>query len=243
MSLQEFYEESFRSEAGRSTLGMLDEVLNLTRGLANFAQESKQRFLPELDWQGLKVLEMGSGRGGAALHLAQLGAAVTLVDFSPAALAQAEALYAQAGIPVKTICGDVTHPDLSLTGEFDLIIDSHLLHCLTADPDRTCYYALIKDHLTPQGILVVESMVFRKKLFIPENFMLDQQQVLWQMLGKWIPVRRILDSLDLEQELKLAGFNIIYFYYYSQFGFVPHRSFLDLPPDILPAAVRLVTRK
>jgi SAM-dependent methyltransferase len=243
MSLQEFYEESFRAEAGRSAAGMIDEVLNQSRGLAKFAQELKDRFLPDRDWQGLRVLETGAGRGGASLHLAQLGAEITLLDFSSSALEQARTLYAHAHLPVDTICGDVAHPELGLQGQFDLILDSHLLHCLTADPDRISYYRLIRDHLSERGIFMAETMVHRKSLFIPDSFMLDQKNVLWQMLGQWIPVRKIMDSLELEQELVRAGFRISYFYYYAQFGFVPHRSFLDLPAEILPAAVRFAVHK
>jgi hypothetical protein len=72
--------------------------------------------------------------------------------------------------------------------------------------------------------------------------MFDEKNILWQMLSVWTPVRRILDSLDLEKELNEAHFEIIYFYYYGQYGFIPHKDFMDIPAEILPAAVRLVVR-
>lgn len=242
MSLQEYYEESYFNERGRGTSDMLHEVTTFSKGLFDFVMEAKTKFLPNVDWSSLTVLETGSGRGGLGLLLARLGAKVTLVDFSPSALAQAEKIYAAEGFEVQTVQGDVTHPDLALPHKFDLIVDSHLLHCLTDDPDRSSYYRLISDHLKPQGIFVAESMVHRKKLFIPDGFMFDERNVLWQMFGKWTPVRRILDSLDLEKELNDAHFNIVYFYYYGQYGFVPHRSFMDIPAEILPAAVRLIVQ-
>jgi hypothetical protein len=99
------------------------------------------------------------------------------------------------------------------------------------------------EHLRPGGIFVAETMVHRKKIYIPDGFMFDENYVLWQMFGKWTAVRRILDSLDLEKELNTAGFHIAYFYYYGQYGFVPHRSFMDIPAEILPAAVRMVLQK
>lgn len=240
MSLQEYYEDSYHTERSRSASDLLHEVTTYSKGLYNFVIESKDRFLPNLDWNGLRILETGAGRGGLGLLLARLGAKVTLVDFSPTALAQAEKIFSLEGLEVSTVVGDVTHPDLALPYKFDLIVDSHLLHCLTEDPDRSSYYRLISDHLAPHGICVVETMVHRKKLFIPDGFMFDERNVLWQMFGKWTPVRRILDSLDLERELNEAQFNIIYFYYYGQYGFVPHRSFMDIPAEILPAAVRMV---
>ncbi len=242
MSLQEYYEETYRQDQNRGASDLLQEATAGAKGLYNFALESKERFLPDVDWKGLRVLETGAGRGGVGLLLARLGARVTLVDFSPSALAQARDVYSAAGLEVETVEGDVVHPDLVLPHRFELIIDSHLLHCLTEDPDRASYYRLISDHLSPGGIFVAESMVHRKNLVIPDGFMLDQRFVLWQLLGSWTPVRRILDSLALEEELNNSRFNIVYFYYYGQLGFVPHRSFLDLPTEILPAAVRLVVQ-
>lgn len=243
MSLQEYYEDSYRMERGRTTDELLDEAVTTTKGLYNYAVECKSRFLTEVDWQGMKVAELGSGRGGLGLQLARLGADVTLVDFSHSAIEQGQALFDSQGIPVKALVADVTHPDVKLPEQYHLMVDSHLLHCLTEDPDRASYYQLIKEHLRPDGIFVAETMVHRKKLFIPDGFMFDQKNVLWQMFGQWKPVRRILDSLDLEEEIKAAGLYITYFYYYGQFGFVPHRSFMDLPTDILPAAVRMVLQR
>ena len=240
MSLQHYYEESYQNERGRDAHELLAEVTTFSKGLYNFVIESKERFLSSTDWKDIKVLETGGGRGGVGLLLARLGAEVTLLDFSPSALVQAQKIYAMDSQDVKTVTGDVTHPDLTLPHKFDLIVDSHLLHCLTEDPDRSSYYRLISDHLLPHGIFVAESMVHRKKLFVPDGFMFDERNVLWQMFGKWTPVRRILDSLELEQEINGANFNIIYFFYYAQYGFVPHRSFMDIPAEILPASVRMV---
>ena len=242
MNLQEYYEESYQHERGRDAHDLLHEVTTYSKGLFNFVTESKDRFLPNVDWSSLSILETGGGRGGVGLLLAKLGARVTLIDFSPTALTQAEKIYALEGKEVTTIVADVTMPDTSLPEKYDIIVDSHLLHCLTEDPERSSYYRLISDHLKPGGICVAETMVHRKKLFIPDGFMFDERNVLWQMFGKWTPIRRILDSLDLEKELQDAGFNIIYFYYYGQFGFVPHRSFMDIPAEILPAAVRMVVQ-
>jgi SAM-dependent methyltransferase len=243
MSLQVYYEDSFQAERGRSPKEMLDEVILTSKGLFNYVVECKSKFLTTKDWQGLAVAELGSGRGGLGLQLARLGADLTLVDFSPSALAQAEQLFALEGFQVHTIEADVSYPDVTLPRKYDLMVDSHLLHCLTDDPARLSYLKLIQDHLTDEGIFVCETMVHRKKLYIPDGFMFDQKNVLWQMFGEWKPVRRILDSLDLEQELISAGLHITYFVYYANFGFVPHKQFLDIPSEILPAAVRMVLKK
>lgn len=243
MSLQEYYEDSFKSERGRGPSDLISDVVQSTKGLAHYVLECKSKFLTYKDWQGMKVLELGSGRGGLGLHLARLGAHVTLVDFSPSALEQASRVYALESFNPKIIEADVTHPDVAFPEKYDLIVDSHLLHCLTSDAERSSYLRLVRDHLTNDGIFVAETMVHRKKLFIPNGFMFDQNNVLWQMFGEWKPVRRILDSLDLEKELTTAGFNITYFMYYANYGFVPHKNFMEIPSEILPAAVRMVLQK
>jgi SAM-dependent methyltransferase len=240
MNLQPYYEDSFKTERTRTAADLLSEVLTSSKGLYNYVLESKDRFLKDRDWSTIKVLELGAGRGGVSLQLAKLGAHVTLVDFSPSAVEQGRKIFQHENQEAEFVVGDVTHPDLILPHKFDLIIDSHLLHCLTEDPDRVSYFGLVHDHLERNGIFVCESMAYRKKLFVPDGFMLDERKVLWQMFGKWTPVRRILDSLDLEHELISAGFNIAYFFYYGQYSFVPHRSFMDVPAEILPAAVRMV---
>jgi SAM-dependent methyltransferase len=243
MSLVDYYEESYFAERLRPVSDFKDEVITSSKVLFNYVVESKNRFLGSKNWKDLKVIELGSGRGGVGLQLAQLGAQVTLVDFSQSALDQARSLFELEGLEVKTVVGDLTYPDIELASDFDILVDSHLLHCITDDAARASYYRLVLEHLRPGGIFVAETMVHRKKIYIPDGFMFDENYVLWQMFGKWTAVRRILDSLDLEKELNTAGFHIAYFYYYGQYGFVPHRSFMDIPAEILPAAVRMVLQK
>lgn len=240
MSLRPYYEESYQNLASESTPVLKEAALQSGKGLFRFVQESKDKFLGERSWEGLRVLELGSGHGGLSLELARLGAKPTLVDFSSEALTQARRIFESENLEVSTLEGDVGLPDLEIKDKFDLIIDSHLLHCLTEDPDRVSYYALVKDALAPGGIFVCETMVHRKKLHIPDGFMFDQRNILWQMFGKWTPVRRILDSLDLEKELSDAQLSIKSFFYYGQYSFVPHQSFMEIPAEVLPASVRFV---
>lgn len=242
MKLNEYYDSAYEKENLRDLESLKDEALTLSKGLYHFVKECKDKFLGDLDWSSLNILETGSGRGGLGLHLARLGAKVTLVDFSKEALEQAQRIFASEGFEVRTIMGDVSSPELQLLDKFHLIADSHLLHCLTDDPDRSSYYAFIKEHLIQNGIFTAETMVHRKKLFIPEGFHFDEKNILWQFMGSMIPIRRILDSLDLEDEIKKSGLEIASFYYYGQFGFVPHQNFLEIPAEILPASVRMVLK-
>jgi len=243
MSLQLYYEDSYKSESGQDLQSLRDKELHLSKGLFHYVQEMKNKFLTYKDWNGLRVLEVGSGRGGLSLHLARLGANVTLLDFSAAALDQAEKIFALEGFQVKTLLADASRPDTSLNEKFDLIVDSHLLHCICFNPERVSYYGFIQDHLREDGIFVAESMVHRKKLFIPDGFMFDQENILWQMFGEWKPVRRILDSVDLENEINQTGLKIKYFMYYANYAFVPHVTFMEIPSEVLPASVRFVLNR
>lgn len=240
MILQKSYEEYYLKDNELSLDSLTEESLTNSKGLYNYALEIKDRFLKDLDWNKTKILETGAGRGGVSFHLAKRGAKVTLLDFSIHALEQAKKIYHAHHLDVEVIHGDASHPDLSLSDQYDLIIDSHLLHCLSQKPERISYYSFVRDHLSEQGVFLAETMVHRKNMYFPEGFRFDRDEyVLWQNLGEWLPVRKIMDSLDLEVELKKAGFHIHYFYYYGKLGFIPHKHFLDLPTDILPAAVRL----
>ena len=244
MDLAPYYDEAYaRYVRGPSTLELRDRVERESRGFLQLIDENKERFLPDRSWQGLRVVELGGGMGGLSMQLARRGAQVTLVDFAPHALELARQLFSTQGLEINTVCLDLGRPDATLGGQFDLMIDSHLLHCLPLVPQRISYLQFVREHLAPNGIFVGETMVHRKKMFIPDGYMLDQENVLHQMFAKWIPVRKIVDSLLLEDEFKSAGLHIAYFYYYANYGMAPSADFWDIPADVLPASVRFALKR
>ena len=241
MTLSEYYNESYKSLIHLPADKLSAQVLPLSKGQLQFVQEAKNKFLSHRDWSDLRILELGSGVGGVSLELAKLGAKVTICDFSSLAIDLAQKLFSFHGLEVDAFISDLTLPEPGFSGKFDIIIDGHLLHCLTEDYQRASFFKLIKEYLSEEGIFTCETMVHKKKIFIPENFKFDEDTyTLWQFLGSWQPVRKISDSLDLENEIKQHQLSIRSFFYYSQMGMVPHQSFLDLPVEILPAAVRMV---
>lgn len=243
MMIQNYYESAYKAHLGIRPLDeVLEEAEKNARGLYRYVLEIKSQFLAEKSWEEMTILETGGGHGGLAILLAKLGAKVVTVDFSPSAVEMSRKLIEFTGTNVKAITGDLTHPDIELNEKFDLIVDSHLLHCITGKADRTSYYQMIRDHLKSDGLFICETMVHKKNIFIPDGFMFDPEFTLWQLLGEWTPIRKILDSLDLENELKESKLDIIFFYYYAHFAFVPHAQFMELPTDILPASVRFVVR-
>lgn len=81
-----------------------------------------QMVIPRLGrLEGVKVAEIGCGRGNFALYLARQGAEVTAMDFSAAAIEIARERSAREQIRVNWLVGDAAAIPLP-TGEFDLVI-------------------------------------------------------------------------------------------------------------------------
>ena len=71
-------------------------------------------------FEGLKVVELGSGRGVNGVLYASRGAGVTLVDTSRVALEQAEELFAAFGTAFEGVEANLFAPPEALVGRFDV---------------------------------------------------------------------------------------------------------------------------
>lgn len=240
MQLTSYYDEAYRRlrQVPMDILGPRAEREG--KRMFDLVEEARVRFLGGTAWPSLKILDCGGAPGGVAMQLARMGAQVTLVDFASEAIALADALARHQGLSLRTVQADVAQPDAQLAETYHLIIDHHLLHCLPSTPERFSFHRFMQDHLRAGGVVVGETMAHRKKLFMPPGWRLDDEKVLWQQLADWVPVRRIADSLELEDEFNRAGWKIVFFYYYGNYGVAPAEDFWDIPADILPAAVRYV---
>ncbi len=240
-TLLQLYDQAYATyQSHRLNLELRERVEREARGLLQLVDEVKNKFFGDRDWSTLDVAEMGAGMGGLSLHLARRGAKVTVIDCSQNALDIHRQLLQMSHLETEQVCLDVTHPEAKLSKKFDLIIDSHLLHCIAQPFDRASYLSFVREHLI--GYFVGESMVHRKKMFIPPGYKLDEDMILWQKFSDWMPIRKITDSLLLEEEFKSSGFFINYFFYYGNFAFALNQDFLDLPADILPASVRFALK-
>ncbi len=79
-----------------------------------------------LDPQGKWVLEVGAGSGRDSLRLAEMGARVVALDYSPAAVRTVRELAKQQGVAVFVVLGDALQMPFR-PGAFDLVFHQGLL--------------------------------------------------------------------------------------------------------------------
>lgn len=169
------------------------------------------------DPRGHRALDLGCGTGPATCLLAARGYAALGVDLSPTAIRMARQIAAHRSLNARFEVDDV----LDLPGEagFELVVDSHCLHCLVYDHDRQRLYATVRRLMTPNGAFVVETMARHAGVDLGEPFILDDAGVLWRQYADgdpadtklfggepYHPNRRILAPEALEAELRGAGF-------------------------------------
>ncbi len=71
-------------------------------------------------FRGLKVIELGSGRGSISLIMGLKGADVTLMDYSDVALKRAQHFFDEFNCKVKLINSDVLNLPIETMGQFDI---------------------------------------------------------------------------------------------------------------------------
>lgn len=106
---------------------------------------------PELvgDANGRSLLHLQCHFGLDTLSWARLGARVTGADFSAPAIAQAESLAAELGIPARFVCSDLYQLPDQLEGDFDVVYTSWGVLCWL--PDLARWAQVVARFLTPGG--------------------------------------------------------------------------------------------
>ena len=188
------------------------------------------------------VLELGCGLGGVSHFLSDHCAGVVGVDISSLAVVAAKELAQLSNIDLRfsqhDVCSSETLPD-----RFDLIVDSHLLHCITGNKDRVKYFEFVKKHLNPGGIFLCETMAFSNEIQEPLGYELTQDNILLKEINsKMLPIRAIHHSIDLESELIENGFSINYFFFHNELSIDVFPEFNHYPNFRLPKLVRLSAR-
>jgi S-adenosylmethionine-dependent methyltransferase len=122
--------ERFESGAGKyaAYLQTPEGRLRLDLACANL-----QEFLPPAT-SGLRALDIGGGTGAIAVHLAQLGIHVTVLDSSQPMLSRAETSAQEAAVTdrIALVHGDAAEIAELLPGSFDLILCHNILEYVDA---------------------------------------------------------------------------------------------------------------
>ncbi len=98
------------------------------------------------------VLDIGSGLGDNAIHLAKCGYRVTGMDIAPTAVEKARARAAEQGVDVTFTTGNATRLD-GYENDFDTVTSSLVFHCFNAEQRRVYADALARA-LRPGGRLL-----------------------------------------------------------------------------------------
>lgn len=108
------------------------------------------------DVAGKTVLHLQCNMGADTLSWARLGATVTGVDISDAAIAQARRLADETGLPARFIRSDVYALPGALDEQFDIVFTSYGALCWLGDLDR--WAAILARYVKPGGIAYLVEM-------------------------------------------------------------------------------------
>lgn len=103
---------------------------------------------------GMKALSVADGDGRNGVWLAQQGLEVHTVDFSPIALAKAEALAAERGVTIRTEQVDLLAGWDWPVEAYDVIVG--IFFQFAPPPQRALIFNGIRQALRPGGLLLIE---------------------------------------------------------------------------------------
>lgn len=143
---------------------------------------------------GMRILDIGSGIGGPARHLAATtGAEVTALELQADLDAVARDLTRRCGLegPVRHLCGDIL--DGSPRGPFDGILS---MLCMLHIPDKTRLFAACRAALARGGAMYIEDFACARDLTPDET----------KSLAVKVQARELPLAVAYRAHLKDAGF-------------------------------------
>ncbi|QDK46431.1 hypothetical protein DOM22_15295 [Bdellovibrio sp. ZAP7] len=163
------------------------------------------------------ALDLGCGSGPTAHFFDELGFITSGIDIAPSAIELANEMSAKFNRNISFEVGDVV--DLERQEKsYDLIYDSHCMHCIVLEEDRDRTFKAIAKCLKPGGIFMLDTMVHQKGSDFTGGLRYDNDYILWHKTTKgdlagvtefegelWCPQRRIYPAEVILVELKNAG--------------------------------------
>ena len=197
------HEGSYRYQKEQGGVGW-----NASEDVYTERHEYFQQLIDDGSWPAAgRVLELGCGAGNTSTWFAQKGYELVGVDLSPTAIEWARERIVAEGVDATFIQGNVLRLDDLDDDQFDLVIDSHCLHCIIGD-DRQCFLSEAFRVLKPGRVMWVETMC---EPVIAEKFPGYDLNTKCQMVGEGeerFAARYIGARGDLENEVTQAGFQI-----------------------------------
>jgi 2-polyprenyl-3-methyl-5-hydroxy-6-metoxy-1,4-benzoquinol methylase len=201
--------------------------------------------------RALHVLEIGTGTN-PSFELVQKNLqeniAYSGMDFSAAAIDFCQQNFAASKRQFVTAAADedwkqqgALRSQESFDPKFDIILDAHLLHCLTDEENRQLYLANVVAHLKVNGIFLLETCIASKKTahaFDPELAPKERlnEGVYQQEIGDaWITTRRLKSALEIEAELIAAGLRLVFFQipWGLRLQLNPQRAIAPFDPEVV----------
>ncbi|RRJ34018.1 class I SAM-dependent methyltransferase [Halocatena pleomorpha] len=148
---------------------------------------------------GMRLLDIGCGRGGPALYLAdRFGFRVTGLDLVPYNIERATENAHGKHVATEFVVGDAT--------QFPFRADSFTA-CTAIDalvylPDRNSVFARVADVLEPKGVFVLSDLVMQSDVSETERRVVDSFADAWDMpsIGTVEQYKAALDNSNLELE-------------------------------------------
>jgi len=132
--------------------------------------------LPATD--GARLLDVGCGRGGPAIHLAdQFGFSVTGLDLVPYNIERASENARGTRVETEFVVGDATQ----LPFATDSFTACTAIDALVYLPDRNRVFDAVADVLEPEGMLVLSDLVMRSDVSERERSAVDSFAEAWDM--------------------------------------------------------------
>jgi SAM-dependent methyltransferase len=154
-----------------------------------------EKLLPQLNEDTIDLLEIGCGTQSLFESVVHKNILITAIDFSSEAINIARS---GSDSRIQYVCASISSHELFLNKQFnqeafDIIFDSHCLHCLVEPRERQRAYSNIKNLLKKDGL-------FASEMLITSKSSINSQSLKYEST-----------AFELEQELIAAGFKIKYF--------------------------------
>lgn len=172
------------------------------------SKELLPRFRSRRSFDPLRILEVAPGLATVFSELPGLTPALEIlsVDSSEVAIEFLRAQSYEHSYQQEFRLQDI----LSLDEQpFDLIIDLSLLHCLDSQAQQKQYLELMKKHLAPDGLMLLQTMVMPKRFSLEDEWFFDDftQTVFFQDR----PYRLLCQAYEIEKNLQTVGLKMDYF--------------------------------